>query len=329
MEASPTKWWHVADKEVEELVSKLGGDDPFRPTVVAAATRPPRPRVANSPRPPVSSPSPPCISSSSAPRPQVTPGTPLMSFRSHTPLSRPTSARRSSTSLTKDGKITVYVYNIRSSDKLVLRVSPDLRIGSKPSGCRDADSQSRQAPEEANQSSLKDEIAGALGIDVTQTRLMFHGTVLGDDEKTLRCYGIKDGETVHLRVQRGVSAGRDEVVLASAAKRDMEKAEWEKEENLCLHPFSMQPPAAQARISQRCAKRGAALMPKWVSQEHPKLFAPVGIGLDGHGGVCNFEDFNLKSIWTPPVDHPNQRGANQYGLQRVREAAHRSSCGGA
>merc|ERR1711924_14513 len=84
---------------------------------------------------------------------------------------------------------------------------------------------------------------------------------------------------------------------------------WEKEENLCLHPFSMQPPAAQARISQRCAKRGAALMPKWVSQEHPKLFAPVGIGLDGHGGVCNFEDFNLKGIWTPPVDHPNQRGA--------------------
>merc|ERR1712139_391732 len=90
--------------------------------------------------------------------------------------------------------------------------------------------------------------------------------------------------------------------------------------NLCLRPFAMQSPSVKARIEQRCAENGAALMPKWVSQEHPKLFAPVGVAIDGHGGDSPFEEFSNQGVWTAPVDHPNQRGENQYGLQRVREA---------
>merc|ERR1719262_850734 len=100
----------------------------------------------------------------------------------------------------------------------------------------------------------------------------------------------------------------------------MEYAQREKDENLCMRPFAMQPPSARARLSQRCAQHGAALMPKWVSQEHPKLFAPVGIAVDGHGGDSAYEEFSAKGIWTAPVDHPHQRGENQYGLQRVRES---------
>merc|ERR1712139_311643 len=97
-----------------------------------------------------------------------------------------------------------------------------------------------------------------------------------------------------------------------------------------MRPYAIQSPSSQNRLSQRCVESGASLMPKWVSQEHPKLFAPVGIGLDGHGGDRVFEEFSSQGIWTAPVDHPNQRGENQYGLQRVREsiAAKRGSVGG-
>merc|ERR1712216_659195 len=79
-EAPDVKWWHVADKEVEDMVSKLGGDDPFRAqpaaTIVTAPARPPRPRWSGF-----------NVATRGA-RPHVSPGTPLMSYRSHsTPCS--------------------------------------------------------------------------------------------------------------------------------------------------------------------------------------------------------------------------------------------------
>lgn len=260
-----------------------------------------------------------------------------MSHRSSTPRSRPASARRSSSVPKNDGKITVYVYNVHSSDKLVLRVYPDLQLG-PPSSTSESDE--RQQPpynhgedsgENRSQTSLKDEISRALGIQLQQIRLIYHGSALGDDEKTLRCYGIIDGETVHLRLLKIPCTGRNDVVLACAAKKCMEHAEWDKDEKLCMRPYALQTPAAQARLSHRCAKNGAALQPKWISQEHPKLFAPVGVAVDGHGGDTAYEEFNMKGVWVPPVDHPNQRGQNQYGLQRVREsiAANPSFFGGA
>jgi len=204
----------------------------------------------------------------------------------------------------------------------MLRVSPDLPIGSQSGG----GSEDSTMPdvvwnkETETRSSLKTEIAQALGIDALHIRLMHHGCPMADDEKTLKRYGIVDGETLHLRVHKPCSAGRNDVVLACAAKKCMERAELDKDEKLCLRPYAMQPPSARARLSQRCEQSGARLEPKWVSQEHPKLFAPVGIGLDGHGNDKAYEDFNLQGIWTAPVDHPNQRGANQYGFQRVRES---------
>lgn len=337
------KWWHVADAEVEELVTKLGGNDPFRPaTVVVAAARPPKPRVANSPRPPVAYSPTPRVTNNS-PRPHVLPGTPLMSHRSSTPRSRPSSARRSSESQKNDGKITVYVYNVHSSDKLVLRVHPDLQIGA-PSSPSTADSVHNlpcyevEGPRENMtaaipipqniQPSLKSEISKALGIDSLQMRLIFHGSPLSDDARTLKCYGITDGETVHLRVHRAPCAGRNDVVLACAAKKCMENGKWDDEEKLSMRSYAMQSPAAQARLNQRCVNNGAALMPKWISQEHPKLFAPVGVSIDGQGGAAPYEAFNMKGIWHPPVDHPNHRGQNQYGFQRVREGQH-ANFGGA
>lgn len=248
-----------------------------------------------------------------------------MSQRSSTPRSRPSSAsrpgsaRRRSASPQSDGKITVYIYNVHSSDKLVLRIFPHLEIGPAAS---------EASVETSSRPSLKSEIAQSLGIDAMQIRLMFHGTPLGDDEKTLKCYGVADGETVQLRLQKHCAAGRNDVILASAKKKCGEHAEWDKDEMLCMRPFAMQPQSARARLSNRCAQNGAALMPKWVSQEHPKLFAPVGIGIDGHSGDRAYEEFSHKGIWTPPADHPNMRGQNQFGLQRVREGAHRAHARG-
>lgn len=346
------KWWHVADQDVAELVADLGGSNPFghlhadttqdpsrRATVATAIARPPRPRVPGSPQPPVATDVPLTTYRPPSSGPHVKPGTPLMTHRSPrralTPR-RPLSARRSYLPQKSDCNITVYVYNMHSADRLVLRVSPDLQIGpSAPAtaqeGCEDATFYDK-GERANNELSLKGEISKALGIDLLQIRLMCRGSPLGCDEKTLRGYSINDEDTVHMRLRRSSSSsGRSEVVLAGAAKKAMQEAEWLKDEMLGLRPYAMQPQSCQSRLSQRCSDNGVALMPRWVSQEHPKLFAPVGIGLDGHGGANPYEDFNLQGIWTAPVDHPNQRGQNQYGLQRVREslAAKGGSHGGA
>jgi hypothetical protein len=224
-----------------------------------------------------------------------------------------------------DGKIAVHVYNMHSSDKVIFQVRPDLRVGSR------AVDYGADGGKITSQISFKGEIANALGVDEPQIRLLFRGSPLSSDEMSLKCYGIADGDTVHLRIQRSASAGRHDVVLACAAKKHIQQMEWEKEEMLFMRPYAMQSPSARRRLQDRCAQNGVGFMPKWVSQEHPHLFAPVGGAMDGNGGDSPYEAFNAQGIWVPPVDHPNQRGNDHYGLQRVREAigSKRVSYGGA
>lgn len=219
-----------------------------------------------------------------------------------------------------DGKITIYVHNVHSSDELVLRVFPHLQIGPAATTAMMQDT----SVETSQRPSLKGAIAQSLGIDTLQIRLMFHGSRLRDDETTLKCCGIVDGETVHLRVHKACLAGRNDVALASAKKKFEEHAQWDKDEMLCMRPFAMQPQSARALLSQRCARNGSGLMPKWVSQEHPKLFAPMGCVDRGHAGDCAYGVFVSNGIWTPPVDHPNMKGQTQFRLPSVREGACRA-----
>lgn len=323
------KWWHVADKELEDFVTNIGSADYLskqggpeqdvasRCAVVPTSARPPRP----------------CGT-------RVVPGTPLMSHRG-TPRpssafrARPLSARRSSEPCTprlqrcdpqcNEGKIVVHVYNMHSSDKLIFRVKPELRIGMAGAACDNCQKDVDRDP------SFKCEIAKTLGIEASTIRLMFRGCPLASDDRTLRSCGISDGDIVHLRIVSTTLVGRDDVMLACAAKKRMQDAEWAKDEMLFMRPYAMQSSSSRSRLQQRCEQNGVVLMPKWVSQDNPKLFAPVGVGMDDHGGDCAFEAFNMKGIWHPPVDHPNQRGQNQYGLQRVRDSimAKRPSYGGA
>lgn len=164
---------------------------------------------------------------------------------------------------------------------------------------------------------LKTMVAKICGIEVLQIRFSFRGSPLGNDENTLCCYGVADGDTVQLRLRR----------LSAAAHRESCAKEIQQDEDNRLRPYVQLSPSARSRFDQRCAENGASVMPRWVSQEKPKLFAPVGAGLDGHGNDRPFEYFNEQGIWIPPVDHVNHRGQNQYGLQRVRESL--SAKGGA
>lgn len=381
MAEAENKWWHVADKDVNELVADLGGSNPFGllradsglnsgqttnfATAAAAASRPPKPRISNSPRPRVESDSTlafPGQRVAESPRPRVLPGTPLLTNRSSPTIHagrsvltprrclsarRPPSARRTPTPRKSDDSMIVFVYNMHSADTLRFCVSPDLRIGlgeavsRKDSLCQGPNvEETRYAQEFSNgglrsccdvvatESTFKHEIARVLGVEATAIRLMIRGAPVIDDGRTLRCAGITEGDTVHMRLRRSPSSGSNEVLLSCAAKKVGQLADFEKTSMLGMRPYALQPESRKSRLDQRCSDNGVALMPKWVSQEHPKLFAPVGIGGDGHGNFCPYENFNLQGIWIPPVDHPNQRGQNHYGLQRVREGCH-ANYGGA
>lgn len=319
----------------------MGCEDP-KPaaSVVVAPSRPPKPRVSNSPRPQAAASPVPRVGSSprvaSSPRlerPPVTPGTPLMSHRASTPR-RPRSARWSSADppvpravQKSDGKICIYIYNVHSADRVALRMLPDLPVGPASSSSTSAADNTNTPCEDSEdaRSSLKAEIAKVFGIQLQQVRLTFRGSPISDNEKTLKCYGITEGETVHVRIQRAHSAGRDDVLLACPARKSREDLEQHKDEKLWMRSFGMQSLTSQARIKQRCSENDAVLLPKWISEEQPHLFAPVGVGIDGHGEYRAYEEFSDKGIWIPPVDHPNHRGQgclNQYGMQRVRESAH-------
>eukprot|EP00930_Biecheleria_cincta_P090401 TRINITY_DN7977_c0_g1_i2.p1 TRINITY_DN7977_c0_g1~~TRINITY_DN7977_c0_g1_i2.p1 ORF type:complete len:372 (-),score=30.14 TRINITY_DN7977_c0_g1_i2:208-1200(-) len=311
------------------------------PTVVTAATRMP-PRIRSMPG---RSPSPVTCASSflpggspqhceeihvvtakvRPPRPRIAPGTPLLSHRnasptprsrpssrgaSATPRSRPTSACRSSSPFSiGNGKITVYIYSIHTADKIALQVHPDIRIG-EDSSLHDKVHSAENGDTANGNPSLKVLVAKICAVDASQIRFIFCGTPLGSDDKTLRCYGVNDGDTVQLRLRR----------LSAAAQCEGHSREIRKDEDAGMRPYLQMSASARTDFERRCADNCASVMPKWVSQEHPGLFAPVGAGLDGHGGDRAFARFCEQGIWTPAVDHVNHRGQTHYGLQRVRES---------
>jgi hypothetical protein len=196
----------------------------------------------------------------------------------------------------------VYVYNINSADYIHLRVQPDIRIGPEVIG------DVAGVP-----TTLKDKLAAAMGVDVSHLRLMFRSVLVSSENATLLSYGVTDGTTMQLRVHKSPATGRCEVVLACAAKQSATEAEREKDEALCLRPYGLSSPAARKRLDDRFARNGVSLVPKWISQEKPKLFAPVGIGFDGHGGHNPFTEFASQGPWQSP-------SSESLGIQRVREA---------
>lgn len=327
--------WHDEDKEVEDVVAGIAGAPDHTvlqaPTVVIAATRiPPRIRIpGRSPSPAGTASQQHCeeihvvTAKARPPRPRIAPGTPLLSHRnaSPTPRSRPSSAsatprsrppsacRSSSPSCAANGKITVYIYNIHTSDKLALQVRPDIRIGmaSEEHDKNDCPENGRTVDDNPT---LKLLVAKICAVDASQVRFIFRGAPLGSDNKTLRCYGVKDGDTVQLRLRRH----------SAVANCGGHAREFQKDEDAGMRPYLQMSASTRTCFDQRCAENSASVMPKWVSQDHPGFFAPVGAGLDGHGGDRAFMRFNEQGIWTPDVDHVNHRGQTHYGLQRVRES---------
>lgn len=190
-----------------------------------------------------------------------------------------------------------------------MQVLPDIRIG-EDSDLQDKDTCAESGDTAGGNPTLKLLVAQICAVDASQIRFIFRGTPLGSDNKTLRCYGVNDGDTVQLRLRR----------LSAAAHCGGHARQIRKDEDAGMRPYLQMSASARTDFDQRCVDNSASVMPKWVSQEHPGLFAPVGAGFDSHGSDRAFVRFSDQGIWTPSVDHVNHRGQTHYGLQRVRES---------
>eukprot|EP00401_Gymnodinium_catenatum_P027647 CAMPEP_0117621776 /NCGR_PEP_ID=MMETSP0784-20121206/87806_1 /TAXON_ID=39447 /ORGANISM="" /LENGTH=453 /DNA_ID=CAMNT_0005425707 /DNA_START=8 /DNA_END=1366 /DNA_ORIENTATION=- len=211
------------------------------------------------------------------------------------------SASRRSSAVGGERAITIYVQNVHTADKFAMRVSPDMRIG--PDVHSPAGGVVEVAEgDECEPTSLKAKIEEALGIDASRQRLNFRASPMASDAQTLSSYGVTDGATVHLRVNRDSPVDRRGVVLACSARKSAKEAMQEDSETLSTRSYSARSASARKSLELRCARGGATMMPKWVSQEYPKLFAPVGIALDGHGGYRPFEAFALTDIYRSQED---------------------------
>jgi hypothetical protein len=220
-------------------------------------------------------------------------------------------------------RVTVHVRNAQTSDTICLNIQCDIKVGpglppidSRLAYSLDVNTPPANSVQLQQQTlSLKEEIEHALGIQVSQQRLFFKNSPMGSDWQTLRSYGVSNGSTVNLQVRtsKKLSMAGCGVVLACTAKRRAMDEKMEEMDRLGRQQYSVSSAAGRKAMEQRCSRRGATILPKWVSQENPNLFAPLGIGLDGHGYLVPFQKFNER-----PVFHSDPYNA---GSQRVRSCA--------
>lgn len=129
---------------------------------------------------------------------------------------------------------------------------------------------------------LKDLIEHFTGVELIHQRLHFRGTPVGMPHATLRSYGITDGATMQLHISR-------RRVDTPAGECTRTRARNQKHST-----FSVK------NVSQfQGANPGDEFwpMPRWVWQQKPKLFAPLGIGMDGNGGAAPCEKFEATPIF--------------------------------
>merc|ERR1712014_368618 len=91
--------------------------------------------------------------------------------------------------------------------------------------------------------------------------------------------------------------GQRDVVLASTAKRSSKVSEMHSSEIKATQSYGSSSAAARRSLGQRCASRGASVMPRWVSQDRPKLFAPNGGVVDVGNELRTFEEFSLYDVY--------------------------------
>lgn len=162
--------------------------------------------------------------------------------------------------------------------------------------------------------SLKDLIAHFFHIDLPKQKLICRGVALTCDETNLGAYGIQDGDVVSVQNPRCMfnkGQKKDVVLACTKKKRDLE--EQRREEELVKGPKYDGYALKKTTYFQKCnLEGGARLMPRWVSQEYPKILALTSVGVEPTGGSTPRIGFESTPIYLPDaLDKP---------LSRVREA---------
>jgi len=154
--------------------------------------------------------------------------------------------------------------------------------------------------------SLKEMIARVTDIAPSRQRLTFRHAPMAIDEMPLRTYGISSGDTLQMRVLRAAPAEGRETTLACTRRKQIAGAQ--QQHGAGSSGWSLRDSALLANCK---ADGDIWLMPRWVSQANPQLFAPVGIGIDGRGGHRALSQYAETPIFLSD--------ANNGKMQSVRE----------
>jgi len=240
----------------------------------------------------------------------------------------------SSGSLAADSRIDVWIYIVQSEDAMRIRVPLDLPVGPpkapRPNRFTDIyglgastkgfalakhtfDPRHRKftpansedwIPEWSQ--SLKGIIEEYAEIEMSRMRLFYRQAPLTNDCLTLRSYGIQEGATIQLRIQRWVPGmpppSRD--LLLATSKR-LQGAAKENTPSAKYDGYTMR---LCSRLNEcRLSTGDVYMQPKWLSEKNPRLFAKVGIGTDGSGNYTAGPQQSDAPIWVRDRDDDKLR----------------------
>eukprot|EP00928_Gymnodinium_smaydae_P080578 TRINITY_DN64246_c0_g1_i1.p1 TRINITY_DN64246_c0_g1~~TRINITY_DN64246_c0_g1_i1.p1 ORF type:complete len:579 (-),score=128.69 TRINITY_DN64246_c0_g1_i1:95-1633(-) len=241
-------------------------------------------------------------------------------------------------------KIAVKIFFVESGDTLVLKVKNNMKIGppqapktnaftemfglgaSTKGFCeskkgydfkrRQFGATQRPGWRPAWTENLKNVIAHWIDVDADKLRIYHKNNVMAD-ELNLSDYGVADGETLTLSFVRsdGKEAKPQKDVTLSSSTKKVHAANWElrREQILSGNTDFLAPGFTLRKVKdlRRCNPgEDVWMMPKWVSQSMPNLFAPVGAGVTGDGSMKAPNKFEDMPIYLPDIEDSS--------LERVR-----------
>lgn len=135
-------------------------------------------------------------------------------------------------------------------------------------------------------------------MEPVRQRLAFHKVPMSNDDLTLQAYGVKDGDTLHLAIQRTGNSLRNRPALVTEASQSLRE-----------HPG--------LAGSRGCGD--AWLIPRWVSQDNPKLIGRIEpFGTPTPGIFKDRQKEIQKGDWgVAPIYMPDM---HENSLSRVRVA---------
>lgn len=249
---------------------------------------------------------------------------------------------RACASRRREERLVVQIEFIDSGDMLTLKVPPDMRLGpatppktnrftdifgqgattkgfdkkirSFDYGRKQFGSTQREQWSPEWTTSLKAMIQNLTQIEASRQKFFHRQSPMTSDETSLTSYGVRNGEVLQLQIQKwtpGAGVHKDVVLACTKRKRDMIEqrkaattADGPKYDGYTLRDNK------NIREYNR-ADGDVWMMPRWISQSCPNLFAPVGCGLDGDGGMQIRTDFASMPIYLTD--------RNDSKLSRVRE----------